>query len=235
MQIVNAAMLEKVPHTYLIYGKPGIGKTSTMRYAGGNILHLDVDRLSGVLRDAPNAENIDIAFIDNINTFDEWNKSVVEITQKTDKQYDYIVIDNLSELERCVLSDLGRVGKNQGVPAQGDYQKMQFKIVDSIRFLKKTGANIVIMCWEQYETYIDSSGQTYTMAQPQINKKIMNNISGLCDCVGRLTIKSDGERGFVLQPTNSVFAKNQIDTRKGCKQEEFFNHVSVEALPTEAS
>ena len=39
--------------------------------------------------------------------------------------------------------------------------------------------------------------------------------------------------GIFYKSPNSVFAKNQIDNRKGCKQEEFFNHVSVEALPTD--
>ena len=50
--------------------------------------------------------------------------------------------------------------------------------------------------------------------------KILNNIAGLCDVVGKLMINSEGERGFTLMPTNSIFAKNQIDDRKGCLQSE---------------
>lgn len=53
-----------------------------------------------------------------------------------------------------------------------------------------------------------------------MNGKILNNIAGLCDVVGKLMINSEGERGFTLMPTNSIFAKNQIDDRKGCLQSE---------------
>lgn len=219
MQILSAKEIKKPSHTYLIYGKPGVGKTSTMKYAEGRVLILDVDRLSGVLA---GTDNVDIAYIDNIGTFDSWNRTVADLVSNHSGEYDWIVLDNLSELERCILSDLGRHGKNQGVPAQGDYQKMQFKIMDSIRYLKNSGANIVIMAWEQHEQYMDSSGQSYTMAQPQVNRKILNNVCGLCNCVARMIINAEGERGLILQPSNSTYAKNQIDARKGCLQDELF-------------
>lgn len=48
----------------------------------------------------------------------------------------------------------------------------------------------------------------------------MNNVLGLCDVVAKLAINSDGERGFVLSSSNSTYAKNQIDDRKGCLQSE---------------
>jgi len=53
----------------------------------------------------------------------------------------------------------------------------------------------------------------------------MNNFMGLCQVVGRLVSKVEDDevkRGFILQPSPSVFAKNQLDSRKGCKQEDVF-------------
>lgn len=42
--------------------------------------------------------------------------------------------------------------------------------------------------------------------------------------IGRLVVTEleDGtqKRGFILQPTSSVFAKNRLDDRRGCKVEE---------------
>ena len=42
--------------------------------------------------------------------------------------------------------------------------------------------------------------------------------------VARLIVTVDEEgkqkRGFILQPTNSVYAKNRLDGRKGCLVEE---------------
>ena len=69
----------------------------------------------------------------------------------------------------------------------------------------------------------------YNRSMPDIRLKILNNFLGLCDVVARLVCKKDesGEivRGFILEPLNSVYAKNRLDNRKGCKVEELITNV----------
>ncbi len=217
MEINNAKTIPKKKGTYLIYGAPGMGKTSTAKFFPGKTLILDIDRTSHVLE---GSENIDIIYIDNIETFDDWQRTVLALYKDYRGKYNNIVVDNISELERCILSDLGSKGKNKGVPAQGDYQVMQFKLVNSLRYLKGMGANIIWTAWEVMDQYQDADGRQYNRLYPQLNQKILNNVLGLCDVVGKLTINAEGKRGFYLQASNSIFAKNQIDDRKGCLQEE---------------
>lgn len=220
MQITNAKEITNTKKTYLIYAPPGMGKTTSIKYFPGKTLVLDVDRTSKVLK---GQENIDIVYVDNTDTWTFWEKLILELDKSYKGVYDNIVVDNISELERCLLSDLGSKGKNKGVPSQGDYQYMQFRIVNSLRYLKNLGANLIWTAWETDDLYIDSDGQQYNRSYPQINKKIMNNVLGLCDIVGRLQVKEDGTRGFILSATNSTYAKNQIDDRKGCVQSELLN------------
>jgi phage nucleotide-binding protein len=217
MNITNANDIQNDKATYLIYGPPGMGKTSTIKFLPGKTLVLDVDRTTRVLK---GCKNIDIVYVDNTDTWDYWGKLIIDLEKNYKGVYDNIVVDNISELERCLLSDLGSKGKNKGVPSQGDYQYMQFRIVNSLRYMKNLGANLVWTAWESDDLYTDSSGQQYNRSYPQINRKIMNNVLGLCDVVGRLLINSEGERGFILSATNSTYAKNQIDDRKGCLQGE---------------
>jgi phage nucleotide-binding protein len=217
MQLINANEIKTNKATYLIYGPPGMGKTSTVKFIPGKTLVLDVDRTTRVLK---GCENIDIAYVDNNNTWDFWGQLIVDLEKNYKGVYDNIVVDNISELERCLLSDLGSKGKNKGVPSQGDYQYMQFRIVNSLRYMKSLGVNLIWTAWESDDLYTDSSGQQYNRSYPQINRKIMNNVLGLCDVVGRLAINTEGERGFILSATNSTYAKNQIDDRKGCLQSE---------------
>jgi len=217
LQITNAADIKTTKGTYLIYGPPGMGKTTALKYLPGKTLVLDVDRTSKVLK---GCKNIDIVEVDNINTWDFWEKLIIELYENYRGKYDNIAVDNVSELERCILSDLGSQGKNKGVPSQGDYQYMQFRLVNSLRYMKNLDMNIIWTAWEITDSFQDANGQYYNRAFPQINHKIINNVLGLCDVVGRLAINSEGERGFILTATNSTFAKNQLDNRKGCLQNE---------------
>lgn len=216
-KITNATELKNSKGTYLIYGAPGMGKTTALKYLPGKTLVLDVDRTSKVLK---GCKNIDIIEVDNINTWDFWEKLIIELYNNYRSKYDNIAVDNVSELERCILSDLGSKGRNKGVPSQGDYQYMQFRLVNSLRYMKNLDCNIIWTAWETTDLYTTAEGQQFNRSYPQINGKILNNVLGLCDVVARLMINGEGQRGFVMTATNSIFAKNQLDDRKGCLQHE---------------
>ncbi|NJP37165.1 AAA family ATPase [Alkalicoccus luteus] len=226
MQITPAKDIKSERGTYLIYGPPGMGKTTSIKHLPGKTLVLDVDRTSRVLK---GEDHIDIVYVSNTATWDEWGSIILELEKNYQGVYENIVVDNISELERCLLSDLGSKGKNKGVPSQADYQYMQFRVVNSLRYMKSLGANVIWTAWEMDDLFTDSSGQQWNRSFPQLNRKILNNVLGLCDVVGKLAVNTDGERGFVLSSTNSTYAKNQIDDRKGCLQSELILKQEVEA------
>lgn len=224
MKVVKAESLELLPSTILIYAPPGAGKTTALgkvadriaKETGKRSLLLDVDRTSGVLK---GNKNIDIVYIDNIDTWTSYSEVLQELMDMKENgkfKYGAVFTDNVSELERCILSDLGRKGKNKGVPAQADYQYMQFKLVNSLRYMKSLGVVTVWTAWETTEDIVHLDGTKYTRKIPKISKKIVDNICGLCDMVGNLIVKSDSTRGFILESMQNVYAKNQVDDRKGC-------------------
>lgn len=225
---------KKQPYTAMFYCSTGVGKTTTAgliaEKSKGKTLILDVDRTIatslGKGEIVKDISRIDIRQVDNIHTWSDWETILVELGElkKAGKlNYENIVVDNISELERCILSDLGSQGKNKGVPAQADYQYMQFKLVNSLRFMKSLGVNIIWTAWETYENYTMPDGTQYTRSYPKISAKIVDNICGLCDIVGKIIAKQDGTRGIILEATQNVYAKNQLDKRKGCLVEDFIN------------
>ncbi|HER6953591.1 TPA: AAA family ATPase, partial [Streptococcus pyogenes] len=221
MKITKATEIKNNDSCYLIYGNPGFGKTSTAKYLPGKTIVINIDKSAKVLR---GNENIDIADIDTHKIWGEWLDTVKELLNGAANDYDNIVIDNVSELFRACLANLGREGKNHRVPSQADYQRVDFTILDSLRALLQLNKRIVFLAWETSDQWTDENGMIYNRAMPDIRTKILNNFLGLTDVVARLVKKTtdDGEevRGFILQPSASVYAKNRLDDRKGCKVEE---------------
>lgn len=222
-------------YTALLYCPPGVGKSTAIgliaEASEGNTLVLDVDRTitktlakKEVVKDT---SRIFIEQVDNINTFDGWTKLMNDLRELATSgqlkaaNITTIAVDNISELERCILSDLGAKGKNKGVPAMADYQYMQFKLVNSLRFMKTLGVNIIWTAWEITEQFTSPDGSQYSRLYPKCSAKIVDNICGLCDVVGKIFVNKDGQHGILLEATQNIYAKNQIDNRKHCKVEDF--------------
>lgn len=228
------------PYTALLYCPPGVGKSTAIgliaEASEGNTLVLDVDRtISKTLAKREVVKDLSKIFVASVEnrgrntdmgisgTFAGWNEMLKSLTPDFLKQNDIrtVAVDNISELERCILSDLGSQGKNKGVPAMADYQYMQFKLVNSLRYMKGLGVNVVWTAWEMSEQFTHPDGTQYTRLIPKCSAKIVDNICGLCDVVGKILVNKDGQHGILLEATQNIYAKNQIDSRKACRVQDF--------------
>jgi phage nucleotide-binding protein len=220
LKITNASNITDDRATYLLYAPPGTGKTYTLNYLEGKTLYVAIDKTQYPLK---GNENIDILDFDTHNAWDEWNELIKWIAKTDLSQYDNLAFDNVSELFRSMLGNLGRKGKNNRVPEMQHYQQIDFFIIDSLRFINSLGKRIVYLAWEITDEFQTEGGQIFNRSFPDLRKTIMNNFMGLCQVVGKLAVNQKTEkRGFILSPSNSVFAKNQLDQRKFCLQEDVF-------------
>lgn len=226
MKKTPATEIQTDASTFLLYGPPGIGKTSTIKHLEGKTLYVPLDKTHVVLKGSP---NIDIVEFDSHQAWEEWNALMRDLAREDLSEYDNLVFDNISELTRSMLGNLGRDGKNNRVPSMANYQQIDFFIIDSVRFIQSLGKRVVFTAWETTDKWELPSGQAVNRSYPDLRDKILNNFMGLCHVVGKLTVKQEtGERGFILEPSDYVFAKNQLDSRKGCKQEDIFISPSTQ-------
>ena len=220
--ITSAKDIRTDKATYLIYAKPGTGKTHTLNFLPGRTLYINVDKSERPLK---GNENVDILGFNTHEAWKEWSELMKWLADNKEilNQYDTIAIDNISELFRSMLANLGRNGKNERVPEMSHYQRVDFFTIDSLRFLQSLKKRLVFLAWEtNYENYTPA-GQQITQAVPDIRKTIRDNVAGLCQVVARLVFnEKSGKRGFILTPSNNVFAKNQLDNREHCLQEDLF-------------
>lgn len=214
LNIKSAKEVKDVAVTGLLYCAPGTGKTTTLGKLKGKTLVVDIDHTSGVLKGNP---NVTIIELDTDDIFAQMNELLPWLKQNA-KDYDNICFDNISSLQRAILAEYGKQGKNDGVPSQGDYQKYQFKLLNIIRFIKGLKRNAFFTAWEEVVQVTNPDGSTYTSFYPQINARIRDEVCGECNLVGHIEIKDDG-RVIRLEKATNVYAKNQIDERKGCLPE----------------
>ncbi|RRG06400.1 MAG: DNA-binding protein [Lactobacillus sp.] len=221
MNIIPATKLDSSQALRMIYGAPGTGKTTAVTFLEGKTLLIDLDGSSKVLKGQP---NIDVIPVESTDVYHELGKMLGEIHDTLLDKYDHIVLDNLSELQRLTLSQMGESGNNDGVPAQGDYQRMQFYIPRMLNYLRSWNKDVLVTAWEMTDQWTTMSGQVFDRAYPDINKKILQRTMGLCNVVGRLVIsQKTGERVVALSPSDELAAKNQLDKRKYCRVEDLFN------------
>lgn len=223
MKITNGKDIVKDKATYLLYGMPGIGKTHTIRFLPKDekALVVDIDKTSHVLK---GEENIDVLDFPTESAWTAWSILLKTLKDGLANNYDTIVIDNISELVRAMLAEAGSTGKNKGAPELAHYNRLDFFLMrEVVRAIKALDKRVVILAWEMTDEWQTSSGQIFNRVYPHFRKPILENLMGLCDVVGRLVYNAEtGKRGFFLQPSDEMFAKNQLDSRKGCLQEDIF-------------
>ncbi|ALX50439.1 AAA family ATPase [Lentibacillus amyloliquefaciens] len=220
MNITSAADISESRATYLLYAPPGTGKTHTINFLEGKTLYIAIDKTQYPLK---GNKNIDILDFDTHNAWSAWTDLIKWLADNDLSKYDNLVFDNVSELFRSMLGNLGREGKNNRVPEMQHYQQIDFFIIDSLRFINSLNKKVIYLAWETTDEFQTEGGQIFNRTFPDIRSKIINNFMGLCQVVSKLAINNRTEnRGFILQPSNSIFAKNQLDQRKHCLQEDIF-------------
>lgn len=216
MEITNGAAITKSKKAkIIIYSKPGNGKTTVAGLLPGKTLVLDIDGTTQVLS---GYENVDVAKIDGENPHD----SILQfyaLAKANIGKYDNIFIDNLTHYQKLWLLKKGESTRS-GMPELKDYGLLDNHLLKLVETFNSLDANIIFTAWETTRNITHDDGQQYNQFIPDIREKIVNHIMGIVHVVGQLVKKADGTRGFVLEGNQSVFAKNHLDQRKGCVQQE---------------
>ncbi len=213
MNIIKAKDLQHDFLTVLIYGTPGMGKTSLLGALQGNTLIIDIDKGTSVLH---NNENVDVLRVSE--DFREIPELVKLLAGKC--SYSNVCLDSLSELERSVLTRLASKNSN-GIPTLQDYGKVNNSMLNVCRQLRSIKANIFFTAWEKYTDIFAPTGEKYSRIEPMIRDKNMENVCGLCDIVGRLYLDKDTENRRVwLEARPNIIAKDRVFKRQSCSFEE---------------
>lgn len=214
----------------LLYGKPGVGKTSAIKYLKGNTLVLDLDDSSKVLAGLP---DIDVQPFDRSKPSEEWTEFLTNLADMV-KPYDNLVIDNVSAFEKDWFVEMGRKSKNGIGNELQDYSRWTnyFARIITTVFMNAP-VNVLVTAWETTREITGETGQSFSQYAPSIRDSVRDGLLGLTDVVGRVVInpKTNG-RGVILAGNDAIFAKNRLDDRQACGIEELFNFGGENTVQT---
>lgn len=198
----------------LIWGSPGSGKT--------------------VAATAPKKEKILLLCSDNssvvLNMFDRKNVTVERVehwidpgdgenyfTKQFEKalasgKYTLIVVDNLTDIKELALLEIEEQGKIKDI--RQVYQAVYMAIKRLTRMAANAKCHVTFTAWDDTEEITKTDGTLALRQYPNLPKKILPQVLGLCNIVGQMA-KAPNKAGEMMW----FLITEDSETRYGCKDQ----------------
>lgn len=218
----------------LIWGAPGSGKT--------------------VAATAPKKEKILLLSSDNssivLNMFERKNVTVERVehwidpgdgenyfTRQFEKalhsgKYTLIVVDCLTDLKELALQEIEDAGKVKDI--RQVFQVVYMSLKRLIRMAANAKCHVTFTAWDDSEEIVKNDGTLALRQYPNLPKKILPQILGLCNIVGQMA-KAKNKAGesvwyIITEDSETRYGcKDQLYGRKSCLPEMLFEAPEAKA------
>lgn len=198
----------------MIWGSPGSGKTlAATAPKKEKILHLCSDN-SAVVLDMFDRKNVTRERVEHwLDPGDDKNYFTKQFeTALESGKYTLIVVDNLTDIKEMALLEIDEDGKIKDI--RQVYQAVYMAIKRLTRMAANAKCHVTFTCWDDSEEITKNDGSLALRQYPNLPKKILPQVLGLCNIVGQMCKgkDKDGNMSWFLITEDS-------ETRYGCKDQ----------------
>jgi phage nucleotide-binding protein len=198
----------------MIWGSPGSGKTVASTAPKKEKILLLCSDNSSVVLNMFERKNVTVERIEHwLDPGDGKNYFTKQFeTALASGKYSLIVVDNLTDLKEMALLEIDEQGKIKDI--RQVYQVVYMAIKRLTRMAANAKCHVTFTAWDDTEEIVKNDGTPALRQLPNLPKKILPQVLGLCNIVGQMAKakdKSGQMRWFVITEDS--------ETRYGCKDQ----------------
>lgn len=198
----------------MIWGSPGSGKTVAATAPKREKILLLCSDNSSVVLNMFDRKNVTVERVEHwIDPGDGKNYFVKQFeTALASGKYTLIVVDNLTDIKEMALLEIDEQGKIKDI--RQVYQVVYMAIKRLTRLAANAKCHVTFTAWDDAEEITKSDGTPALRQSPNLPRKILPQVLGLCNIVGQMAKAKDkaGEMRWFMITEDS-------ETRYGCKDQ----------------
>lgn len=198
----------------MIWGSPGSGKTVAATAPKKEKILLLCSDNSSVVLNMFDRKNVTVERVEHwLDPGDGKNYFVKQFeTALASGKYTLIVVDNLTDIKEMALLEIDEQGKIKDI--RQVYQVVYMAIKRLTRLAANAKCHVTFTAWDDAEEITKSDGTPALRQSPNLPRKILPQVLGLCNIVGQMAKAKDktGEMRWFLITEDS-------ETRYGCKDQ----------------
>lgn len=212
----------------MIWGAPGSGKTVASTAPKKEKIKLLCSDNSSVVLKRFGRPNVDVERVEHWLQKDgdtTGNYFAAQFEKALASKYTLIVVDNLTDLKDLAILEIEEKGQIK------DIRQIYQAVYQGLKRLTRLAANakchVTFTAWDMTEEFVSREGKPTVRALPNLPRKILPNIVGLCNVVGMMAKAQDKDGNdvwFLVTEDSEVRygCKDQLFCRKSCMPEKIF-------------
>ena len=198
----------------MIWGPPGSGKTVAATAPKSEKILLLCSDNSSIVLNMFKRPNVTVERVEHwLDPGDGENYFTRQVEKALEsKKYTLIVVDNLTDIKEMALLEIDEQGKIKDI--RQVYQAVYMALKRLIRLAANAKCHFTFTAWDDVEEIQKADGTTVLRQFPNLPRKILPQVLGLCNIVGLMAKAKNkaGEEVWFLITEDS-------ETRYGCKDQ----------------